>query len=99
MPGSDRYFDLTLRILTLGVLAALLGCVAFLMHRWSQPGAPESSLVQVVQAPTPAVAVPLPAPSEAAVRVLHAPPGRIFRCDNQGQVTFSDQPCRDANAR
>lgn len=94
MPGSDRYLDLTLRILTLAVIAALLGCIAFLMHRWSQPNAPGASLVHVVQAPAPAVAVPLPARGEAAVQVLHAP-GRIFRCEHQGQVTYSDQPCRD----
>ncbi len=94
MSRSDRYFDLTLRILMLAVAVALLGCVVFLLHRWSKPAVPDTSLVQLVHAPAPAVAVPLPARAEAAqAQVLHAP-GRIFRCDNNGRVSFSDQPCR-----
>lgn len=94
MSRSDRYFDLTLRILMLAVAVALLGCVAFLLQRWSRPAAADTSLVQLVQAPSPAVAVPLPARPEATqAQVLHVP-GRIFRCENNGRVTFSDQPCR-----
>ncbi len=94
MSRSDRYFDLTLRILMLAVAVALLGCVVFLVHRWSKPPVADASLVQLVRAPAPAIAVPLPARADATqAQVLHAP-GQIFRCENNGRVSFSDQPCR-----
>ncbi len=94
MSRSDRYFDLTLRILMLAVAVALLGCVMFLVQRWSRPAPADTSLVQLVQAPAPAVAVPLPARAEATqAQVLHVP-GRIFRCENNGRVSYTDQPCR-----
>lgn len=96
MLRSDRYFELTLRILMLAVAAALLGCVAFLGYRWAQPARPDTSFVQVVQAPSPAVAVPLPARAEPTPAQVLQAPGRIFRCEVQGRVTFSDQACREA---
>jgi hypothetical protein len=95
MSRSDRYFELTLRILMLCVAAALLGCVALLGYRWVQPARADTSLVQLVQAPLPAVAVPLPAPVESSQAQVLRVPGSIFRCTVEGRVTFSDQPCRE----
>jgi hypothetical protein len=92
---SDQYFELTLRVLMLCVAAALPGCVAFLGYRWAQPARADPSLVQLVQAPAPAVAVPRPAPLESSRAQVLRLPGSIFLCTVEGRVTFSNQPCRE----
>src|SRR6266853_5662362 len=93
-PASDRYFDLSLRLLTIFVLVSLVCCVGFLSYRWlaprwlSEPATPVESRGSIVVAPAPA--------SKAAP----APPGEIlmdphktFRCVEQGRVSFSDRAC------
>lgn len=96
MSRGDRYFNLTLRILTLAVMATLMGCVVWLMHRWIQPAQADTSYIEAVQAPQPPVAAPLPvqAPPVAIAQVLQAP-GLIFKCERNGRISYSDQPCRD----
>lgn len=95
MSRSDRYFDLTLRILMLAVFVTLLGCVTWLMHRWSAPAPDEGALVSVVEAPEPIVPRTMPqrSPIEPVAQLLHAP-GHIFKCERNGRISYSDQPCR-----
>ena len=93
-PSSDRYFDLSLRLLTIFVLVSLVACVAFLSYRWIYPrlhGEEETR----VEAHRPAVVSPAP-----AAEVVPAPtdqilmdPRKTFRCDEKGRVTFSDRAC------
>lgn len=97
---GDRFYDFSLRVLMGFVTIVLLGCIGFLAFRWFQPRAatdPGVPLVQVeVKPPTePATA---PAAPEPKAQLLLAP-GKIFRCELQGRVTFSDQPCRDGAAQ
>ncbi len=91
---GDRFYDLSLRILMGFVTIVLIGCVGFLAFRWLQPQAATEAgipLVQVEIKPRvePAAAPPAPEPK---AQVLLAP-GRIFRCELKGRVTFSDQLC------
>lgn len=91
---GDRFYDFSLRVLMGFVTLVLLGCIGFLAFRWLQPQAatdPGVPLVQVEVKPPaePAAAPPAPEPK---AEVLLAP-GKIFRCELKGRVTFSDQPC------
>lgn len=93
-PNSDRYFDLSLRLLTIFVLVSLVGCVAFLSYRWLNPllNGPPAKPVElrgpVVTSPTPA-AEAAPAPADQILMDPH----KAFRCVEQGKVTFSDRAC------
>lgn len=91
---GDRFYDFSLRVLMGFVTLVLLGCIGFLAFRWLQPQAATDQgvpLVQVELRPRaePAAAPPTPQPR---AEVLLAP-GKIFRCELKGRVTFSDQPC------
>lgn len=91
---SDRYFDLSLRLLTIFVLVSLVCCVAFLSYRWwqdrfgSTPTAPIELRKPVVVAPAPTVPA-APAPADQILMDPH----KTFRCIEQGRVTFSDRAC------
>ncbi len=93
-PASDRYFDLSLRLLTIFVLVSLVCCVAFLSYRWlaprllRAPAAPVQLRNPVVVSPAPA-AEAAPAPADQTLMDPH----KTFRCVEQGKVTFSDRSC------
>jgi len=93
-PASDRYFDLSLRLLTIFVLVSLVCCVAFLSYRWlaphlrRAPAAPVEVRGPVVVSPAPA-ADAVPAPADEVLMDPH----KTFRCVEQGKVTFSDRAC------
>jgi hypothetical protein len=92
-PSSDRYFDLSLRLLTIFVLVSLVACVAFLSYRWLEhfrkpqtpPPVPREP---VVVSPAPATEA-APAPRDTILMDPH----KTFRCVEQGKVTFSDRAC------
>jgi hypothetical protein len=93
-PVSDRYFDLSLRLLTIFVLVSLACCVAFLSYRWigphlrRTPEAPVARRSSVVVSPAPASDA-APAPVDQVLMDPH----KAFRCVEQGKVTFSDRAC------
>ncbi len=92
-PNSDRYFDLSLRLLTIFVLVSLVCCVAFLSYRWLAPrfrvpALPVETRAPLVASPTPA-ADSGPAPRDEVLM----DPRKTFRCVEQGKVTFSDRAC------
>jgi len=96
MPRGDRVYDLSLRILMLTITAALIGCIALLTWRWSQPPIRENPVVPVTQvAPKSEPVAPVDVTATASNQVLHAP-GRVFRCESGGKVTFTDRPCPTA---
>jgi hypothetical protein len=92
--ASDRYFDLSLRLLTIFVLVSLVCCVAFLTYRWvaphllKRPAAPVEARGPVLMSPAPA-AQTAPAPADEVLM----DPRKTFRCVEQGKVTFSDRAC------
>ena len=93
-PVSDRYFDLSLRLLTIFVLVSLVCCVGFLSYRWLGPRlhrAPEPAIeLRSSVAPSPAPASDsAPAPADQVLMDPH----KAFRCVEQGKVTFSDRAC------
>jgi hypothetical protein len=94
-PSSDRYFDLSLRLLTIFVLVSLVACVGFLSYRWLDP------LLHKQPDKTVRLPVPAPAPPPPAAEAAPAPadtilmdPHKTFRCVEHGKVTFSDRADR-----
>ncbi len=93
-PASDRYFDLSLRLLTIFVLASLICCVAFLAYRWlvphlrRAPSAPMEAPSSVIVPPADS-SVTAPAPADEILMDPH----KTFRCIEQGRVSYSDRAC------
>lgn len=93
MPRSDRVYDFSLRILMIALTAVLIGCIALLLWRWAQPAKPRGEVVPVTEVPAKSEPVQradaaLPASSQVLLS-----PGKVFRCDIGGKVTFTDRPC------
>ena len=93
MSRGDRLYDISIRVLMLAVSAALIGCIALLAMRWNLPAERPAPVVPVTQV------TPKSEPVEQAHlrtannnQVLLAP-GRVFRCESNGRVTFTDRPC------
>jgi len=97
-PDSDRYFDLSLRLLTVFVLVSLICSVGFLAYRWIVPYLHRSPNLEtrtpssITVAPAPA-SVATPAPADEVLMDPH----KTFRCIEKGRVSFSDRAC-DAGA-
>jgi hypothetical protein len=94
-PNGDRYFDLSLRLLTIFVLVSLVCSVGFLIYRWvsplfpSSPDPPIAPHGPVVESPAPAT-VATPPPADQVLM----DPRKTFKCEERGKaVTFSDRPC------
>jgi len=92
--AGDRSFDLSLRLLTVLVLIALAGSVSFLAYRWLAPRFSQNDNGRVSTTAshppdTPATTVDGPAKGDQVLM----DPGRVFRCEEQGRVSFSDQAC------
>lgn len=92
--SGDRSFDLSLRLLTILVVIALAGSVSLLAYRWLAPHLLQNNAGPV----TTRMSQPQPAPTAAdhgsarGDEVL-MDPGRVFRCEEQGRVSFSDHAC------
>jgi hypothetical protein len=94
LPAADNSFDLSLRLLTWLVMVALAGSVSLLVYRWIAPRLEEGNAGPVhakVSQPAPAPAAPDQGPLHRDEVLMD--PGRVFRCEEQGRVTFSDQAC------
>jgi hypothetical protein len=93
-PNSDRYFDLSLRLLTIFVLVSLVCCVTYLGWNWLGPLLTKPTVSRAVSpaavapAPPPA-AVATPAPADEVLMDPH----KTFRCIEKGHVSFSDRAC------
>ncbi|SPE20042.1 hypothetical protein SBBP1_110084 [Burkholderiales bacterium] len=92
--AGDRSFDLSLRLLTVLVLIALAGSVSFLAYRLLAPRFSQNDNERV----TTTTSRPPVAPATTVAGPAHGDevlmdPGRVFRCEEQGRVSFSDQAC------
>lgn len=94
VPARDRSLDLSLRLLTAIVLMALVGSVGFLVFRIVVPDVyPDTgATARTVRPAPPKPAAGPPQRASDADQVLMAP-GRVFRCEDQGGVSFSDRAC------
>jgi hypothetical protein len=94
LPAADSSFDLSLRLLTGLVMVALAASVSLLVYRWLAPRLDEGNAGPApvsANRPAPAAAAPNQAPLHRDEVLMD--PGRIFKCEEQGRVTFSDQAC------
>ena len=97
--SADRLYDLSLRILMVVVSVGLVASVAFLTYRWLAPPKPVQTEVPVVEVGTrPAqTVVPVAVPAPKGEVLMN--PGQIFKCDVNGRITFSEQPCANADQK
>lgn len=92
--GSDRFVDLTLRILTGVILAGLLVALVLLIWNALRPMPPATAPVPLVEVePKPAPKAEPAAPAPAAKPEVLLNPGQVYRCVINGRTTFSDKPC------
>jgi hypothetical protein len=94
LPQADSGFDLSLRLLTALVVVALAASVGLLVYRWVAPRLDQANTGPVrarASEPAPAAASPEVGPRHGDEVLMD--PGRVFRCEEQGRVTFSDQAC------
>jgi hypothetical protein len=94
--SADRFYDLSLRILMVVVSVGLVGSVAFLTYRWLAPREPVQTEVPVVEIGVKPAQAATPAATPAPKGEVLMHPGRIFKCEVNGRVTFSEQPCSTA---
>ena len=96
---ADRSFDFSLRLLTALVVIALAGSVSLLFYRWLAPSFSPSGAGTVARStarPQSAPAATVVGPTRGAEVLMD--PGRVFRCEEQGRVSFSDQACGSSGA-
>ncbi len=96
--ASDRSFDLSLRLLTALVTVALAASVSLLLYRWLAPRLAHYDTEPVATRASHAA----PPPKTTDVNPTHVDevlmdPGRVFKCEDQGRVSFSDQACGSAS--
>jgi len=96
----ERLYDLSLRVLMAVVVVTLIACIGFLTWRWLNPAPVPSSMVTLT-AVTPPTSLPAraPEPAQSATAVVLVKPGQMYRCERNGRVTFSDQPCTEGSSR
>lgn len=89
---SDRFYDLSLRILMAAIAIVLAGSVVLLVQRMNKPAAPAAETVPLTEvAPSP-LQKSAPVDTAANTQVLLSP-GKVFRCEGRNGVTFSDRAC------
>jgi hypothetical protein len=91
--SADRLYDLSLRILMVVVSVGLVASVAFLTYRWLAPPRPVQSEVPVVEIGVKPSQTTTPAATPAPKGEVLMNPGQIFKCEVNGRITFSEQPC------
>jgi hypothetical protein len=92
--ASDRSFDLSLRLLTALVVAALIGSIGLLAYRWLAPRFIMDGAGPITAQTARPAAPKTPVDSDASHRdQVLMDPGRVFRCEDQGRVSFSDEAC------
>ena len=96
--SADRLYDLSLRILMVVVSVGLVASVAFLTYRWLAPPRPVQTEVPVVEVGVRRAPASTPSASPAPKGEVLMNPGQIFKCDVNGRITFSEQPCPAAGA-
>jgi hypothetical protein len=91
--SADRLYDLSLRILMGVVSVGLIGSVAFLTYRWLAPPRPAQAQVPLIEVGVKPLPPKAPAAAPAPKGEVLMAPGQIFKCEVDGRITFSEQPC------
>jgi hypothetical protein len=94
---GEKGFEFSLNLLTAVVLVALAASIVTLAYRIIAPrfSEPDSGPVRVTVArPKPAPAADPKGPEKGDEVLMD--PGHVFRCEEQGRVTFSDRACPSA---
>ena len=91
---TDYVFDLSLRMLMGFIVIVIAGCVLLLAQRSLMPVRMSQSAGPLAEAsaqPVIAQRNSWDTPQESTQVLLT--PGRIFKCESSGRVTYSDRPC------
>jgi hypothetical protein len=96
--NADRLYDLSLRILMVAVSVGLVASVAFLTYRWLAPPRPVHTDVPVLEIGKKPAQTTAPVATPAPKGEVLMNPGQIFKCDVNGRITFSEQPCPAAGS-
>lgn len=92
--GSDRFVDLTLRVLTGVIVAVLLVALALLLWNSLRPQGQNPTAVPLVEVePKPAPKAESAPPAAPAKGEVLLNPGQVYRCVINGRTTFSERPC------
>lgn len=97
--SADRFYDLSLRILMVVVSVGLVGSVAFLTYRWLAPPRPVQTHVPVLEVGVKPLPAATPSATPAPKGEVLMNPGQIFKCDVDGRITFSEQPCTGSDKK
>lgn len=97
--GSERLFDWLLRGLTIMVILTLVACVAFLAWRWLGRKDTDNSLIPVTEIDRPVPPLTSESTDQSSGDEVLVKPDQMYRCEGQGQVSFSDRPCTEGRAR
>lgn len=91
---GDGFVDLSLRILTIVIVAVLLFSLGLLLWRVLSPPQPGVANVPVIDVAPKATSAsePVTAPTPPKAEVL-LDPGKVYRCVVNGRTTFSERPC------
>ncbi len=95
-PAGDRSFEFSLRLLTVVVLLALVGSVSLLAYRIVSPrfaDAGAGAVAVTASRPKPAPSAQSTGPSKNEEVLMD--PRQVFRCEEQGRVSFSDHACTE----
>lgn len=98
-PSAERLYDWSLRALMAVIVGGLVACAVFLAWRWAQPAAEVSDRVPLSTIQRPAKSAPTAEPAQKDAGQVLLQPGQMYRCEGNGRVTFSDQPCTEGSSR
>lgn len=92
-PSGDRLYDLSLHILMAVVSVGLVASVAFLTYRWLIPPRASEVTVPLVEVGVKPAQASIPAPAAPPKGEVLMNPGKIFKCEVDGRVIFSELAC------
>jgi hypothetical protein len=97
--SGDSSFDLSLRLLTMVVVVALAGSISLLLYRWLGPRFSTAGAGPIATK----ASRPAPEPKAKDLGPAHVDqvlmdPGRVFKCEDHGKVSFSDEACASGSA-
>jgi len=97
--SSDRHVDRALDLLTLIVGGGLLATAAVLAFMWLRPAEPVAGGGEMGPPAWASMSEALLSPPRLEFDFQFPYGPTIYRCEQRGQITYTDRPCPVGNAR